>query len=681
MSSPADIVANEQADQLEPQELCSNSRTRALDHLSIKVAEVDSNQTEPLACPLTSQRVSTSPSDLTIPATGTDEVTPQHRSIYSTNNDTICDADTNVPVASSVQNNGVANSHISMPDSVSAFMDRLISAVTSPITASPSRNPFSSENLWNNERILWSQIPENKLYDYLSLSGIIAIRGAQTEFKSNWCCTTPKGSNKLCTIIDYVVIWYVKYACESLDKSTEHNPPNHSDYSMTVSSIDMFFSSLNLDTSQSRVLTILATLGCNIKPPITLYDSIFKKSLLPFVYILGIYMTCDFSAFNEEDLIKLGSSITCQSKITNACSVQYHLLRVHGCYIIPELYKPCCQVMPGLANQQRKLILLPRSDGEIELRYDAIQSDKFPSTYGHWITKKDDDHLYFISKTCESCPICLRPQHVGDRSDKAYKAMLELVPERGIFELYFSKRLISVFLALVGAIAVAIYLAVRNHIEGVDPGGLCGNIVILSIAFIGFVREVFFPATELRDYLSLRVATAKFSHYCSSPNVCKSCVTALMIKNRASFGPVAAGQYASIAGGHPGPAETSKIFIDVPGDIQCFHVAGLSLCKRVQFLTPEFDRGAGSDEVRVEPVVLPPEFKRLVEYKGKNSYKAVDKFDYFLLAKTDNDLRNMTHLVYGVATIYTKDKVDQLMHVEWLPIPITGVALTCAKSF
>ncbi|KAI8870159.1 hypothetical protein GQ42DRAFT_155567 [Ramicandelaber brevisporus] len=183
---------------------------------------------------------------------------------------------------------------------------------------------------------------------------------------------------------------------------------------------------------------------------------------------------------------------------------------------------------------------------------------------------------------CEGCDICNLDVHPINSSDPDYEKMLSLVPERGIFKLYTDWRLLVFYVVLIGAIATAVSLIATYRNDGIDPGGLTGTVVLIAIASIGFVRELFYPETELRDFLRAKVAISKFSEYCKQNGVCGSCVAALAVKNRADFGPVAVGPYASIAGGKPGPAERGKVFMDEPCDIKCFYAAGFAFTQRIQ---------------------------------------------------------------------------------------------------
>ncbi|KAI8869182.1 hypothetical protein GQ42DRAFT_156418 [Ramicandelaber brevisporus] len=168
--------------------------------------------------------------------------------------------------------------------------------------------------------------------------------------------------------------------------------------------------------------------------------------------------------------------------------------------------------------------------------------------------------------------------------------MLSLVPERGVFKLY-------------------------TDCDGVDPGGLIGTIVLVIIASVGFVRELFYPETELRDFLRAKVAISKFSDYCKQKGVCGSCVAALAVKHRADFGPVAVGPYASIAGGRPGPAERGKIFMDEPCDIKCFYAAGFALTRCTQLVSNNFWLPLMDEDVKTVDLNFPPIIKQLTEYE------------------------------------------------------------------
>ncbi|KAI8867701.1 hypothetical protein GQ42DRAFT_180474 [Ramicandelaber brevisporus] len=265
----------------------------------------------------------------------------------------------------------------------------------------------------------------------------------------------------------------------------------------------------------------------------------------------------------------------------------------------------------------------------------------------------------------DGCDACNRSEHPINSSDSDYRKMLSLVPERGVFKLYTDWRLLVLYATLIGTLIPTLYAIYKLRQDGIDPGGLTGTIVLIAIASVGFVRELFYPETELRDFLRAKVAVSKFSKYCKQKGVCGSCVAALAVKNRADFGPVAVGPYASIAGGKPGPPERGKVFMDEPCDIKCFYAAGFALTPSAQFVSNNISLPLMDGDTKIVEMELPPVFKQLIAYRGNNHFDTISAADYFIVGMSDKYDHNVPTLTLGVATI----RNDQIIRVEWLPVP------------
>ncbi|KAI8868584.1 hypothetical protein GQ42DRAFT_179892 [Ramicandelaber brevisporus] len=428
-----------------------------------------------------------------------------------------------------------------------------------------------------------------------------------------------------------------------------------------------FLTYASLTPAQTEIIHILGTLGYRLQNKDVILDHhSFTKTLLYYGYIIALCTTDLLTKLNESTRQKSAHMIiVCHSTLPSTF-IQLFIGESMHQYIMPVEYQKCYKVehdkiLPGHVDFYKRNYNQQSRTG---------LSINVPHTVGHWTMLKGDfARLTFISGMCKGCDICNRNKHPTTYSDHNYEKMLSLVPERGIFKLHTDWRLLVLYVILVGAIATAVSLIMIYRNDGVDPGGLTGTIVFIAIASIGFVRELFYPETELRDFLRAKVAISKFSEYCKLKDVCGSCVSALAIKHRADFGPVAVGPYASIAGGKPGPAERGKIFMDKPCNIECFYTAGFALARRIQLVSNNMWLPVDNGKLQVAKMELPSVFEQLISYHGHDYYSASKATDYFIVGMDEHRDHNVASLVHGVATITN----DQIIRIEWLPAPVNAV--------
>ncbi|KAI8866203.1 hypothetical protein GQ42DRAFT_172908 [Ramicandelaber brevisporus] len=477
-------------------------------------------------------------------------------------------------------------------------------------------------------------------------------------------------ASRIPELVNGIVEQYIKAYFDSKPPKSDDGKDSSRDDISYVKINEMagaFLRFARLNSFQVEVIQVLATLGYRLQCNIGIYDS--RLLIGDRLYHGYVFALCTTDLVEKlDDITRQGSAHIILLHIFTFYSVLLQLFvknRISR-YILPVNYQECCRIdrysaiMPGLVDFYKHSDS-PQSETE--------PSVKNPHTIGHWtLMKSDKNKLAFISNLCEGCGVCNRAGHPISSRDPSYGNMLSLVPERGIFKLYTDWQLLVGYVILVGAIATAVSLIVIYRGDGVDPGGLIGTIVLVIIASVGFVRELFYPETELRDFLRAMVAISKFSEYCKQNGVCGSCVAALAVKHRADFGPVAVGPCASIAGGRPGPAERGKIFMDEPCGIKCFYKARFTFIRGIQVISDEFDKDIDGD-TRIAKMEWPSVFEQLVKYEGHDRYFTMSVTDYFLVSRYDDGVGRLATLVYGVVTI----KKDQIARIEWLPIPINAI--------
>ncbi|KAI8866440.1 hypothetical protein GQ42DRAFT_74520 [Ramicandelaber brevisporus] len=475
--------------------------------------------------------------------------------------------------------------------------------------------------------------------------------------------------------IDTIVCTCINLALMKLadtDNDSENSHIENWDIASANHLLDSLLRTSNISQSKLKVLSLLLTLTYYLDEILLFNKRIFARSILCKSYAIMLGLTGVLDIYNEYGLEDPAFKfVLCRSTI-NINSLLMFIADGNMFYLVPSDTENCFQYdsITGVGKPGDVTFILLLSANSYANK-DSTRPNL--NTHGHWVLSKDSARFFaFISNKCPGCGTCCRHDIIADFSDKEYQKMVALVPERGVFKLYFDWRLILLYIFLTAAVAVTLYYVYQMRAEGIDPGGLTGTIVVIAIASIGFVRELFYPETELRDFLRAKVAITKFSNYCRQKGICNSCVTALAIKHRAGFGPVTVGPFASIAGGKPGPAESGKIFMDEPCDIKCLYIAGFALSKHVQFISRNTNRNKPEkDEVKVDDMTIPAMFQQLVTYKRDNQYSCLKRTDYFLIGMDAHMDYNVPSLVHGIATVQN----DKLENIEWLPIPMTGVVL------